>query len=228
MRKIAFLLTIIFFAIPLISGAQSIDLVWQAEGYTPPFYKGQALWSNQSRIRFLAIPHGLGNPTSLNYKWTKNGTVLGSLSGPGKNTLLHSDNILSRQQTVRVDIVSPDQEVLASASVFVSPILPIVAVYENNPLYGFMFHREVSGGHELKESEVTFTAFPLYFSIRDRADDALGYEWRTNTGEVETGTSITYRTLGGARGSSQTSVRISNSEKIVQDAQKSFLIKFGE
>ena len=208
--------------------AQSVDILWQGETYTPPFYKGKTLWSNQSSINFVAIPQGLGSPANLDYKWTKNGTVLGNASGVGRNYLPFIDPILSRTQTIKVDIVSNEKGLLASASVSVTPIPPTLVVYENNPLYGLMFHRETTGVHELQGREITFTAFPFFFSILDRRDNTVGYEWQTNVEGVETRNSVTYRTPDNVSGSSPVSVRASNKDKIMQSANQSFLIQFGE
>ena len=230
MKKFYFLLITLLFLPIFPLHAQSVDLIWQGDTYTPPFYQGRALWSNQSRITFVAIPHNLGNPASLYYKWTKNGTVLGNINGVGKNTLSFTDSILSRPQTIEVDIISSNQEtVLAGASVFVAPISPVLAIYENNPLYGFMFHKETSRIHELKDKEVTFTAFPLFFSSINRDNNAINYEWRANIGE-EAGTrnSITYRAPDDTIGTSQVMVSASHKDNIVQSSSKSFLIKFGK
>ncbi|MDO8728878.1 MAG: hypothetical protein Q7K26_03180 [bacterium] len=230
MRKIASLVVILLFTLPIFKlGAQTVDLLWQGEIYVSPFYKGRSLWSSESRITFVAIPHGLGNPANLNYKWIKNGTVLGNINGIGKNTLSFMDSILSRPQTIEVDIISQGDTVLASASVFVAPTSPVLAIYENSPLYGFMFHKETSNVHELKDKEVTFTAFPLFFSVLSRADNAINYKWSTNIGgEAEIRNSVTYRAPDDATGASQVEIGISNTDKITQSAGKSFLIQFGK
>src|SRR5688572_16598777 len=107
MRKTVFLLLVLMFLIPFFNlKAQEVDLLWQAETYTLPFYKGKALWSKESRVKLLAIPRGpgVGNPLNLTYKWTKNGTVLGNINGVGKNTIAFTDSIISRPQTIQVDI----------------------------------------------------------------------------------------------------------------------------
>ena len=208
-----------------IAYAQSVDLLWQGNTYTPPFYKGRTLWSNQSRITLVAIPQGLGSSANLTYKWTRNGTVLGSIGGVGRNSLSFTDSILSRPQTIKVEILS-GQNVLASTVANIAPITPVLAVYENNPLYGFMFHRETTGTHELEEREATFSAFPLFFSIVDRTDNTLEYEWRTNVGDAETTNSVTYRTPENMAGSSKVDARVSNKENIMQSASRNFLILF--
>ena len=223
------LIFISYFLLPTSVNAQSIDILWQGEGYTPPFYQGRTLWSSQSRITFLAIPQSLANPANLTYKWTKNGTVLGKINGVGRNTLTFVDSILSKPQTVKIDILSGQNTLLASASIVVTPISPTLVVYENNPLYGFMFHKETVGTYQLQEKEITFTIFPLFFSALSRPDPALDYEWRTNIGgEAETRNSVTYRTPDNAAGSSQVEVRASHKDKILQSSSKSFLIEFGK
>jgi len=109
MRKFYWILTITLLILPILHlRAQEVDILWQGETYTPPFYKGRALWSSQSRITFLAIPHGagIGNPANLTYRWTQNGTVLGNINGIGKNTLSFTDSVLSKPQTIKIDVLS--------------------------------------------------------------------------------------------------------------------------
>ncbi|MDP2642027.1 MAG: hypothetical protein Q8P21_01920, partial [bacterium] len=151
MRKFYILLVTLLLILPVLHlQAQEVNLFWQGETYASPFYKGKALWSNQSRISFVAIPQGLGNSASLNYKWTRNGTVLGNINGIGRSTLSFLDSILSKSQIIKVEILSSQSTVLAETSITVTPISPILAVYENNPLYGYMFHKEVAGTYQLQ------------------------------------------------------------------------------
>lgn len=229
-RKILSLLFIAYCLLlvsaPLGARAQDIDLLWQGDTYTPPFYEGRALWSSQSRITFLAIPHGLGNQANLNYRWTKSGTVLGNSSGVGRSSLSFTDSIVSRPQTIKVDIMSSQGEILATASTNVAPITPTLTVYENNPLYGFMFHRETSGAHQLQDKEVTFAAFPFFFDTIDRTSETMNYEWRTNARDTQTGGMVTYRTPDNASGSSEIQVHASNINKILQNSSKTFLVEF--
>jgi len=235
-RILKMMLLYSLFLIPYSVNAQSVDLLWQGETYTPPFYKGRALWSSHSNVTFLAIPHDLGNPENLNYKWSRNGTVLGLASGVGINTLTFSDRIISKPQIIKVEIVSPEQEdalssIWAETSVTITPRLPSLIIYENNPLYGFMFHRETGERHELQEREATLTAFPLFFSALNRNDSMIGYEWRANPGEItDAENSVTYRAPDGTDGLSAISVHAlhKDTDKFLQNASKSFLIQFGK
>ena len=228
MKRIVILTSVYFLLFSTVS-AQSVDILWQADTYTPPFYQGKVLWSKQSTITFVAIPDKLGSPRSLVYRWIRNGTVLGSLSGPGKNSLTLTDSILSKAQNIKVEIVSEDDyesPILAETSIVVSPVNSSLIVYENNPLYGFMFHRAIGNTFSLRQGEVTFGAFPMFFVARSRADSALTYAWRTDTGGLETKNTVTYRAPEGASGSSQVSLSVSNESEIAQEAKKSFLVEF--
>ncbi len=236
MKKFYLLLVTLLLLPVLYVQAQEVDILWQGETYVPPFYQGRSLWSNQSKINFVAIAQGLGDPAKLSYRWTKNGTVLGKNNGIGRNTLSFFDTVLSRPQILKVDIIKPnispggydEYTILASAHITVTPIIPTLLVYENNPLYGFMFHRETSGTFKLKEKEITFSAFPFFFSALNRMDDAINYEWHTNIGEAKTANSVTYRVPDNVAGSSQVSVRASNRDEIMQYTSKNFLLEFGK
>src|SRR6185312_14095227 len=60
-----------------------VDLMWEGEGYIPPFYEGRAMWAHEGQITLFAVPHVLNangtpiNPNTLIYKWIQNDTVLG-------------------------------------------------------------------------------------------------------------------------------------------------------
>src|SRR5262245_18430252 len=82
----------------------TVDLLWQGEVYTPPFYLGRALWSGQSRLTVVAVPHvGSSAANSLVYRWTRDGEVLGNASGVGKRTLSFNDSVLSKATQIQLD-----------------------------------------------------------------------------------------------------------------------------
>ena len=153
--------------------------------------------------------------------------MLGNVSGVGRNTLTFSDSILSKPQTVKIEVISGAGNVLAQYSTVITPVPGNVYVYENNPLLGFLFHRETSGTYPLKEKEVTFTAFPFFFSVLNRSDPHLSYKWGSDTGGSEDASSVTYRTPEEGSGTSAISLNLSNTEKIMQSAKKNFLVQFG-
>lgn len=220
--------------VPILVGAQEIDLLWQGDTYAPPFYKSRALWTNQSDIIIQAIPHiktssgGELDPTKLVYKWWKNSVVLGDISGVGKNSITFSAPIVGRPQNIKIEILNNDGEILGSASKEFTPISPSLVVYEDSPLYGIMFNKEAGDSYGMSGEEINLIAFPLFFSATNKDSELMKYSWQTNSkGSVE-GSSITLRAPSEEGGRARITVQASNEEKITQSGEKSFLLKFNE
>ncbi len=228
MKRILFTLPLYFLLLPTIGYAQSVDILWHGETYTHPFYEGRALWSKQSGMIMQAIPQGLGSPDSLIYKWVQNGTVLGDVSGVGRDDLRFDDSLFSKPQTISVEVVNREGEILAESSVVVNPVDPLVLIYEKSPFYGYAFHKEVGNIFKLIKGEATFAAFPLFTSPAMREGAHLTYRWSTNNGEVETKPSVTYRVPEEGEGTAVVSLEISNNILILPDLTRDFLIQFGE
>ncbi len=202
----------------------SVDLLWEGEGYTAPFYKGRTLWGKQSGLTFLAIPNVGG--TNLIYRWTLDGKVQGNSSGVGRNSFFISDSIIGLPRSIKIDIMRDQSTVLATASITLSPITPYVHVYEFNPLYGYLFQKELGSTYQMKAREVTFAAFPYFFSPVTRGNQNLGYSWRTNAGALETKSMATYRTPEDTAGYSDVTLRVMNNAKLTQSASKGIRVTF--
>ena len=222
---IKILLTLLL-ALPTLVSAQSVDILWHGEGYTPPFYQGASLWGKQVELNLVAIPQGLGASANLNYRWTRNGTVLGQVSGVGRNTLTFLDTVFSKPQTVSVEIVSSSDEVLASASTNVLPVDQQILIYENSPLYGVLFHREVGSEYPIREGEITLEAIPLFFGVERRVDDLLSLSWRASGAASESGVRAVYRAPTGSSGSSVVEMSASHSWFIMQSASRNLRLRF--
>lgn len=225
MKKALFLSLLYCLLSPVSTHAQTVDILWEGDGYTPPFYEGGVPWTSEGVIRFVAVPQGLGNSAALNYKWTRNGTVLGNTNGVGANTLEIDDSLFSRPQNVTVEIMS-GEESLALDTVTVTPRAPKLLIYENNPLYGFLFNQEVSGGYTLTEEEVRLTAFPLFYSIPYRDYQYIEYSWRSRAAQDSTTDTVIYRAPQGTAGSAAVTLRATNKDTLKQTVEKNFLIQF--
>ena len=206
-----------------------IDLIWQGETYTPPFYKGRALWSKQGRLRLLAIPQIPGvDPNTLLYKWSKNNTVLGTANGVGKNSLAFGDSILSKPVNIKVDVMGEDGALLATKSVTLAPTNTSLLIYEFNPLLGYLFSQEIGSTYKLQKPEVSLAAFPLYFSVPRRNFYLLEYEWGAGS-TVQKSDVVTYRLPPNhEKGEAKISLKVSNKDRIMQNGTRTFVIQFNQ
>jgi hypothetical protein len=209
----------------------SVDLVWESQGYTPPFYKGKALFSYQNDVVIIAMPHIVSggkeiSPKNLIYKWSKNGTVDEDQSGYGKDTFTVKGSILSRAFNVSVEVSSSDTTAVGNA--IVGPTDPLVVFYEKSPLYGIEFQEALQGTVAMQGQEMSVTAIPYFFGSLDTK--ALSYDWKINGAEIDRDLSQstrTFRYAAGTKGTSNISVSIQHDSKVLQLASQSFSLNFG-
>jgi hypothetical protein len=177
-----------------------IDLVWNAETYSPPFYRGKALSGHRSRVRVTATPQlvdsngNLLNSKSLIYNWRENSTVLNDQSGLGKDVLILEGKLITRPRKITVTVESLDGNSKSLGSVVVNRHNPSVLIYQNNPLYGIMFNHALTEV-PLLDQEISLVAIPYFFNVLSRNSEKIEYSWTQNdrgVGLPSQGSSITF------------------------------------
>jgi hypothetical protein len=212
----------------------NVELIWEAFSYTPPFYKGKALASHETLIKVVAMPElltsggALINPDNLIYTWRKDRTVLGSLSGIGRQSLIFRMPKLSEVSRVDVEISSIDGTQTTATSIVIQSLDPLVVAYEKHPLFGVDFSRALIGDVLMNRNEINIIATPFYFSAYSADDIRLKYGWRINRSNSGINRNeITLRADEGKKGASSVSFSAENVKEIMQSAGTSFNILFG-
>lgn len=211
------------------------DLIWQSEGFVPPFYKGKVMFAHQNKITFIAIPHILSNgkeinPKNLIYKWTQNGKVLEEGSGYGKNTLTITGSIISRSITIEVEVSTPNSSQTSYAQTTVTPTDPTIVFYEKDPLYGIQFQKAIAGSTLLDSPEIDIVSIPLFFGVDVYNPSELSYKWYINGTPINNDFSEyeqIFRQKEGVSGVSKISLKLENSKKVLQFVSTSFNLSFG-
>ena len=213
----------------------SIDLLYQSSGFVPPFYKGKSLFSHQSKIEIVALPHIVGsngaelNPKNLIYKWRKNGSVVETASGYGKNVYSLEGSIISRSIDIDVEATSATTGDLGYASIKITPIEPSITMYVKNPATGIEFQKGFSNNETLKSSgEITLVGMPFFFESTDY-NDSLYYKWSINDSAISENAgkkTQTFRQKEGVSGVAKISLSIENTERILQYANSILNLSF--
>lgn len=216
-----------------------VSLIWEALSYTPPFYRGKALNAFDGRVRISALPHfvrksgGRIPPSELVYTWKKNGTVIGSAGGYGKNVFTPPDPIsFSRGESfIEVSVTAPGENMTAKDAVTVRPFTPKVLLYENDPLLGIRYEHALLGVFTLTKDEVVLVGSPYFFSSRERAVPSLDYQWTMNGAPTKNQTadasSVRFRQEG-TPGTSLIDLTVKKMGAIFQEARVSLSIAFGQ
>lgn len=210
----------------------NLDLVWEANTYVPPFYKGKALHSNQGSFRVVAMPEFIKNgtkipPDNLIYKWANDVESYVNQSGYGKSTIALSGSMLGRGENIRVIATDIDGSMVAETHLSIAPVDPEIVLYENDPYYGFKINSAVPSNFRLKSNEVQIFVAPFYFSKENLND--LSLAWRLNNqavGELFGSRTAIFRKPDGEVGRSSVSITAENPERILQMADASIMINF--
>lgn len=164
----------------------NVDLLSEASGYTPPFYRGKSLMPFEGTLFVAALPAFVDgsnarlSPSQLIYTWRENGTVIGDSSGVGRSLFVVASRIPIRPKTVSVEVAAPDGTLFAAAQTEIAPVEPRLLLYEDHPLYGIQFHRALRGAIPLQKDEMRVVSVPFYFEAPKRDSSRISYVWSLN------------------------------------------------
>ena len=213
-----------------------VVLLWQASSYTPPFYRGKALAPSETRLTAVAIPNMVNRSgqrlrnDEIVFTWRRNGSVVGSQSGTGKNSFSFENGRLPGDEPlVEAELSAPGENLSAYGQLVVPMTAPSIVFYKNHPLRGILLEKALLSPFTLTESEITLIAYPYYKEGLRIGDDSTAYEWRVNN-ETARGTGqsneLTLRAPGGS-GSALISFGFQNLSKLFESAVQTLTINFG-
>ncbi len=158
------------------------DLViaWIAETYTPRWYRGKALPTPQSIVRFVALPNFVIDgqrlsPENLVYRWNLDdeGTVS---EGRGAQIFrLKISDVLGNTHNVRVTIEDSQKRIRKVGDAFITIMSPEAAVYASSPLGGIEPRRALATLATNERGTLDFQIEPFYYPVASRR--ALTYQW---------------------------------------------------
>lgn len=210
-----------------------VTIMWEADTYTPPFYKGKALMSPQARIKAIAIPDNVNTRNALGagnlvYVWKKDGGAISDASGYGKNVFSFLGPIPGRNASVSVQVSSVNDSISSEMQLNEIPLVnPFILFYENHPLLGSWYNRSLNGDLSLTKKEFSVNAEPYFFSNEISEAPTLLYSWSLNNKKVNNpGRSITLRNEVGETGDSQLTLAMHGTKQTFQAASRDLTIHF--
>jgi hypothetical protein len=209
------------------------DIIWEANTYTPPFYKGKSMFTPESTLVLHAINLDTENPltnTYADYTWKVDGEVKGDVSGVGKNTYIYQGDLLLQEPLFQV-ITSPISTYKSKssktpdetlASIRVQTIQPDIFSYENSPLLGILFNHQLGSDFLFKSDETSIVSYPIYFGLASSLN--AQYSWYINDDYVSGAkNSITFKKTK-SNEQSRLSVGIQNPGALLQSKDISYII----
>jgi hypothetical protein len=210
----------------------SVDILWEAQSYTPPFYKGKALLPYQGTFVVTAMPNLVEKGIKLSsknlvYTWAANGEPLKGSSGYGKDSATLTAGILLQPLQITVEVTSLSGKTTATGSTIIEARAPELVLYEDSPLYGPLYHRAFGSTLSLKNKEIWLRATPYYFSTPRFNPTVLSYNWNiNNNAAADTKDTIILRQPGTVSGKSVVTVKTNVNDRPLQASTKTTEITF--
>lgn len=159
-----------------------VDILWEAQNYTPMSYKGKALPVSGSLIKVTAVPYFPGSSSGLVYEWQIDYKNNPDISGTGKNSFTFRTADIYNTNKINVTVSNYDKSIVAKKNVAIEIGEPKVVFYEDNPLEGPQYNKALNREVQLEKEEIIVRAEPYFFSLRDL--EKLSYQWLMNGEKV--------------------------------------------
>ncbi|MEK7478143.1 MAG: hypothetical protein AAB645_02130 [Patescibacteria group bacterium] len=216
--------------------AGSVDILWEANTYVPPFYQGHSQPSSDSQLKIVAIPHIFaadGQPLGLNqlvFKW-QNGSSRLSAGKPGVNYLTIQAEKPGGKISLTLNIYDLFGQLLISKDINIPTSNPQILVYENKPLVGMQYQRALTS-IDLSTPEIALQVEPYFFSLPDVMANQLSYNWQMN-GRPITASSTDRRQMSfqqdrGSAGTVNVAVLVKDAVNWFQSAQAGVVINLNK
>lgn len=215
--------------------AASVTLVYEANSYTPAFYKGKALFPQQGDAVVIAIPNviigGRQIPRDeLVYTWSINNRVIQDASGYGRSEFYYNSDILSQSKFISVEVSSQGSNASTEGEIFISPTRPEITLYEKSSAFGIVERNLINLTNTLFSQEIEIEAYPFYMSAQSNTDSNLSYDWSINNNSLPLETnnqkSVLFRNENNTEGQARISVRVTEANHILQSLSASTQLLF--
>lgn len=231
MKTITILLLLAIGLTAMAQTTPTVDLLWSANTYTPPFYSGHTVATANSQIRVIALVNWPGKKSGdLNFSWQKAGQALSKSSGPGKDVLTFNSGNVGEKNQIAL-IVSDGSGTRIQQTVNIAVTNPAISFYQNDPLLGVNYGRAIGDTLTLTQPEINLLAEPYFFTLSDVQNKKLTYDWQLDGKKVVPDASdnrfITFAAPSGTKGENTITLALKNLSNVFQDASDQFGIQFG-
>lgn len=207
----------------------SVDIVWEAQTYTPASYQGRSLASPGSLAKVVAITSPGGG--ALTYYWRKDGLDIKSASGAGRDTFTYrAGDAVGGINLIEVAAARADGTIIDTASARIPIVTPKIVFYEIKD--GQIDYRRAVKNLNIAADQTKIIAEPFYFSTTDWLTRRLVFNWSMGEQKIVPATEdprfLTFIT-GPDSGAGERTVdlKITNNSRQFQIATAKLPVKFG-
>lgn len=210
-----------------------VDILWEANTYVPPFYKGKALPTYKSIVKVSAIPRFnslTSDPKDYYYKWTINRSQ-GAGEGLGRSSIPVGMGWPNSNVPITVQVSAPNKSEKGQATQYIQTTDGKILFYEQAPLLGVLFDHALQGPINADGNEFRVRAVPYFFSIDNYFNGDLVYSWMKNSSQAipEHNPNILVIEKDGKQAqSASVNLTVQNAKRVLQQSNNALFVNFAE
>lgn len=185
-----------------------ITIDWEADTYTPPFYRGKALPSPRAGLRLVSTIQGTSlSPANFVYQWKKNGLVLPEVSGYGASAVTIPQAFDQGSNTIIEVTAAPlDGSFSTKKSITIAATNPQPLLYQELPLHGVAYQAALGANVATASNEFTAHVEPYFAPLADWIAGKILYRWTANGAPLSTGAASPSTGISGEYGPNRLTV----------------------
>lgn len=213
----------------------SVDILFQADTYIPPSYKGKALPSPQSGVEIFATTNFITEKgiriegKDLVYEWTVNGKTVNNGKVPSKIKIIAPT--LLYKNIVHVKVSTKDGSISAEKAINLASETTQLLFYQENSIEGTNYSKALDGLVKTNTKEIGLRVEPYFFSLPSSAEPELEFYWKLNDKNIYPSENspkiMTLRNEATTTVESILSLNIRNIKHVFQEAWGSLSIESG-
>jgi hypothetical protein len=170
----------------IIISTKSVDVLWEAlDSYTPPFYKGKAMPSSESRIKVSAIPNK-NDITTYVTKWSLNSNILGGGANTNKMSIEYRNSYLNDTDEITLEIGDLSGSIGSKKISYIPIISPEILFYKIDGVLGTLYNKNLNNMIDMNTNSISLSAEPYYFSPKNIRSGQLDFSWKVNGETIPT------------------------------------------
>lgn len=214
-----------------------VELLFVADTYVPPFYKGKALPTANSHNKAVAIYNIIDDDGDLVpnsdvlFTWKKGQVLNQQKSGSGRNVFYYGAQYPQNTDTIEVTASSRDGKQSKSAGINVPVRDAKLVLYEDRPLEGVRYENALVEKFTISGNEATITAEPYFFTLPSKNANKADFVWELDNRRImpspDRKSEITFGKPSGGSGQSYIEISVENYiNYLFQKAKKEILLQF--
>ncbi len=166
-----------------------LDVLWEAQTVTPPFFRGKAIPTDRSIIRAMAIPYWDKSipQKDIFFSWKKDSTI--ALS---KTKEIASTQMIGAWEgkTLTIDTTAEfsGHSLTKKTTIPTQNVRPLF--YRIHPFTGVETKNTLTNQEYIQSPTLSLLAVPFGLSIEDAKKNKVLFEWKVNSQTIEHGVGL--------------------------------------